>query len=114
MKIVRGMGEPKINGNRAINRHRPGVVGTAYTTVNVVNSFVFNVCRISEGALNSVNCEPYLPFRGPSFQIPTKPFFVSGPSISKTTGVAFSRLPTLLWCVNGTCDTSITFSRSVA
>ena len=43
----------------------PGVVGTAYTTVSVVNWSVVRVCRISEGAWNCVNWLPYLPLRGP-------------------------------------------------
>ena len=114
MKKARGSAALKMNGKRAIRRHRPGVVGTAYTTVSVVNWSVRRVWRISDGATNSVNCEPYLPERGPSSQIPVNPPGRSSPFISSTTGVAFSLLPTELWCVNGTCDTSITFSRSVA
>jgi hypothetical protein len=41
------------------------------------------------------------------------PGFKPSPTISSTTGVAFSRLPTELWCVNGTWLTSITFSSKV-
>ena len=37
LKMRRGGAAAKMNGNRAISLHRPGVVGTAYTTVSVVN-----------------------------------------------------------------------------
>ena len=97
-KKKRGSADLKMNGNRAIKRQRPGVVGTAYTTVSVVNAGVFSVWRINVGALYSVYCDPYLPFRGPSCQIPSNPFAVTPDSLvnSKLTGVAFSRLPTEL------------------
>ena len=41
--MILGGAALKMNGNLAISLHRPGVVGTAYTTVSVVNASVLSV-----------------------------------------------------------------------
>ena len=105
--------DSKRKGKRAIRRHSPRRIGTAYTTVRMrAKPLAVRSCQRSPGARKVVYWEPNLPRRGPSGHSMVKP---SGPKLVRRacTGAAFSRRPTVRWWVKGTWLTSITFSSRV-